>query len=101
MLRVYEAADLQEAHIVLGLLAQASIEARIFNQHARGGLGDIPFGETYPSIWIADERDQELARKIIDDYQSKPAVRSTVRCSGCGEESPSNFQVCWNCGAKV
>lgn len=101
MIRVYEAADLQEAHIVLGLLAQARIEASVFNQHAQGGLGDIPFGETYPSVWIADERDQRLARKIIDDYRSEPEVAGSVWCPACGEESPGNFAVCWRCGAKI
>jgi hypothetical protein len=101
MIRVYEAANLQDAHIVLGLLAQARIEARVFNQHAQGGLGDIPFGEAYPSVWIEDARDQERARKIIDDYQLKAEATGTVRCSACGEESPGNFAVCWNCGARL
>lgn len=101
MIRVYQAANLQDAHIVLGLLAQARIEARVFNEHAQGGLGDIPFGETYPGVWIADERDQDIARKIIAAYQSKAETGAAVRCPACGEESPGNFAVCWNCGAKI
>lgn len=101
MIRVYEAADLQDAHIVLGLLAQARIPARIFNEHARGGLGDIPFGETYPSIWVEDERDEERARKLVEDYQTKADVSGTVKCPACGEESPANFQTCWNCGTQI
>jgi hypothetical protein len=101
MIRVYEAANLQDAHIVLGLLAQARIEAKVFNEHAQGGLGDIPFGEAYPSVWIADERDQERARDIIRGYQAKPEASGTVLCPACGEESPGNFAVCWNCGARL
>lgn len=101
MIQVYQAADLQEAHIVLGLLTQARIEARIFNEHARGGLGDIPFGETYPTIWVEDERDEVRARNIIRDYQSQPVATGVVFCPECGEESPAHFAVCWKCGARI
>lgn len=101
MLRVYEASDLQDAHILLGLLKQGGIPARVFNEHARSGLGDIPFGETYPSVWIEDERDLVPARRIVVDYQNQPAVSGTVQCPACGEESPANFAVCWNCGARI
>jgi hypothetical protein len=99
MIRVYEAANLQDAHILLGLLTQARIGARIFNEHAQGGLGDIPFGETYPSVWIEDERDLKRAREIVADYQGRASVSGTRTCAVCGETSPANFETCWNCGA--
>jgi len=25
----------------------------------------------------------------------------TRHCHGCGEDSPANFDLCWNCGAAV
>lgn len=99
MLRVYGAADLQDAHIVLGLLLQAGIAARVLNEHARGGLGDIPFGEAYPEVWIDDDADREQARRIIAAYQARPVDVGVRFCSACGEQSPGNFDVCWNCGA--
>jgi hypothetical protein len=101
MIRVYGAADLQDAHIVLGLLRQAGIEATVLNEHARGGLGDIPFGEAYPEVWIEDDRDVQRARTIIHQYQSTPVNTATRKCAACGEESPANFDLCWNCGAKL
>lgn len=36
------AANLMEAQIKLDLLGHANIDARLFNEHAQGGLGDIP-----------------------------------------------------------
>jgi hypothetical protein len=101
MIRVYEAANLQDAHILLGLLTQARIPARILNAHAQGGLGDIPFGETYPGVWIEDERDLPRARQLVADYQSQPVAAGTQTCVACGEESPANFHTCWNCGASL
>jgi len=101
MFRVYAAADLPDAHIVLGLLQQAGIEATVLNEHARGGLGDIPFGEAYPEVWIENERDLARARGIVAAYQAKPVEAGTRHCPACGEESPGNFDVCWQCGTKL
>ena len=44
MVRLYAAANLQEAQILAGMLAHAGIESQIFNQHSQGALGAIPFG---------------------------------------------------------
>lgn len=101
MLRIYGAADLPDAHIVLGLLHQAGIEARVLNQHARGGLGDLPFGEVYPEVWIDNDGDRERARQIVEAYQAKAVDAGVRHCPNCGEESPGNFDQCWNCGARL
>jgi hypothetical protein len=101
MLRIYGAADLQDAHILLGLLRQAGIAALVLNEHARGGLGDIPFGEAYPEVWIEREADRERARRIVEAYQAKPVDAGVRYCAACGEQSPGNFHVCWNCGATL
>jgi len=101
MFRIYGAADLQDAHIVLGMLHQAGIEARVLNEHARGGLGDIPFGEAYPEVWIENERDLERALGIVRAYEARQEDTRTLVCPACGEESPGNFDQCWKCGAKL
>ncbi len=43
MRRLFLAADLPEAHLVLQLLKHAGIEARVFDETAQGGLGEISF----------------------------------------------------------
>lgn len=97
MQRLYAAGSLQEAHLVRGLLESAGVAARIFNEHAQGGLGELPFGETYPEIWLEDERDLTLARRIVAEYEAAARSTATRRCPGCGEDSPENFAICWNC----
>ena len=39
MRRLCSAANLPEAYLLKQLLEQAGIEARVFNEHAQGGLG--------------------------------------------------------------
>ena len=80
-----------------GLLAVAGIEARVFNEYAGGALGELPFAEVAPSVWIEKERDLTRARQVVATYENAAAALGTTRCSACGEESPRDFAVCWQC----
>ncbi len=98
MVRLYAAANLQEAQLLAGMLAQAGIESRIFNQHSQGALGEIPLGETYPELWLADERDLGLAQKLLSAYERPVDSTQELPCGRCGESNPVNFSLCWRCG---
>jgi len=95
--RLYSAANLPEAHLVRGLLAAAGIEARVFNEYAGGALGELPFSEVAPSVWIEEERDLVRARQIITTYEKATVAPDSTRCGTCGEESPRDFSICWRC----
>jgi hypothetical protein len=97
MQRLYSAANLPEAHLVRGLLMAAGIEARVFNEYASGALGELPFAEVAPLVWIEEERDLIRARQIIATYEHAAAAPGVTRCPACGEESPRDFAVCWHC----
>jgi hypothetical protein len=99
MRRLYSAATLPDAHLVRGLLAQAGIEARVFNENAQGGMGEIPFTQAWPEVWVVDDADFERAGEIVRQFE-RPAASGPARaCGQCSEENPANFQVCWHCGA--
>ena len=98
MKKIYSAATLPDAHLVRGLLGQAGIEAKVFNENAQGGMGEIPFTHAYPEIWIIDERDSERAREVIRQYERPGPHVAILRCPACSEDNPGNFQLCWNCG---
>lgn len=80
-----------------GLLAVAGIEARVFNEYAGGALGELPFAEAAPSVWIEKKRDLTRARQVVATYENAAAAPGTTRCGTCGEESPRDFAVCWQC----
>lgn len=98
MVKLYAAANLQEAQIIVGMLANAGIESQVFNQHSQGALGEIPLGETYPEIWLSDERDLGLAQKLMSVYERPADTTEEAACSKCGEPNPVNFSLCWHCG---
>ena len=74
MQRLYSASNLPEAHLVRGLLAVAGIEARVFNEYAGGALGELPFAEVAPSVWIEKERDLTRARQVVATYENAAAA---------------------------
>jgi hypothetical protein len=98
MLRIYSAQTLPDAHLVRGLLAQAGIDARVFNENAQSVMGEIPFHQAWPEVWIMDEGDARQARELISQIERPQAVSSAVFCPQCHEENPANFHTCWNCG---
>jgi hypothetical protein len=101
MQKVYAAATLPDAHLVRGLLAQAGIEARVFNENAQGGLGEIPFTHAWPEVWVVEARDAPRARELILEFERAGDGMPAIHCPQCNESNPGNFQVCWNCGAAL
>ena len=100
MIRIYQAANLPEAHLVAGLLRHAGIEARVLRENAQGGLGDIPFGEAYPEVWIEHQTDVVRAKALVAEFESVSVETASVTCPACGEENPANFELCWKCGLR-
>jgi hypothetical protein len=99
--KLYRAANLPDAHILRGLLEQAGISVRVFNENAQSGVGQLPFTEAWPELWVTEERDLPRAREIVQAFESAPAVSGSLRCPGCAEDNPNTFQVCWNCGVAL
>jgi hypothetical protein len=94
---LYTAANLPEAYLVRGLLVAAGIEARVLNEYALGAGGELPFSEVRPEVWIEEERDIVLARRVIEAYEKTPASVGATRCPACGEDNPRDFAICWHC----
>ena len=101
MYKLYIATHLPEAHLIVGMLANAGIEAQILNQYSQSALGEIPFGETYPELWLTDAADMAAARNIIAAYERPMGAVKNAPCPDCGEDNPTDFGLCWNCGASL
>lgn len=101
MKRLCKASSLPDAHILRDVLGQSGIEVLVFNENAQSGAGQLPPGEACPELWVVQERDFERARAVVREFESAPRVTGSRRCAACEEDSPSNFQVCWSCGAAL
>lgn len=98
MRKLYAAANLPEAYLLLHRLADAGIAAHVFNENAQGGVGELPFTHTYPEVWLENEGDWQRGREIVLQHERRPVERPGHRCRRCGEDNPGTFEVCWRCG---
>ena len=92
------AGDIQEAYLVQGLLNEAGIETRIQNEYAQGGVGEIPFTQAYPEIWLTEESDADKAKEIISLFEGRQRTVGDHICANCNEGNPDTFETCWRCG---
>ena len=98
MIRIYIAHQRYDAWLVADRLNQIGIRAHVFNQHASSIVGDVPCDHVaQPQVWLERESDQERAQIVLRDIENAER-QGDVACSACGEDSPANFDLCWNCG---
>jgi hypothetical protein len=62
-----------------------------------GAVGDIPWHECSPEIWLCNDLDETMARRLLEELSS-PSVGEPWRCAGCGEQLEPQFAACWQCG---
>lgn len=102
MIRIYTARQRYDAWLVAHRLNQAGIRAHVFNQHASSIVGEVPAGDvSQPQVWIERECDRERAEIVLREIDDAGRGAGNVSCSACGEQSPSNFDLCWNCGRSL
>lgn len=97
--QVYSTLNLAEAYLVRDRLAAAGIRTFVFNEHSAGALGELPYTESWPQVWIYQDLHYERARRLLAEYETQGATgEGTRQCAGCGEQSPASFELCWRCG---
>jgi hypothetical protein len=81
-----------------GALRAAGIDCEVRNTTLSGALGEIPFLECAPQLWLRNAIDEARARQILDNLL-RPVPGQPWTCSGCGELLEPQFGCCWRCGA--
>ena len=97
MKRVHIAPTLLDAQLAADTLSSLGIVTHIFNANAAGALGEVPFLQAQPEIWVEDDAQEMRAREALAGLNSaRPGEEKT--CPRCGEQNPGNFLSCWHCG---
>ncbi|OJA51314.1 putative signal transducing protein [Burkholderia ubonensis] len=96
----FKAPDLATAQHWANVLEAAGVGCELHNRYAPGALGGLPADACAPEVWLDDERDEALARRLLDAASRGPAAGATPwRCPQCGESLEVQFTACWRCGA--
>ncbi|HXR57146.1 MAG TPA: DUF2007 domain-containing protein [Casimicrobiaceae bacterium] len=101
MICVYVARQRFDAYLVADRLNQAGIRAHVFNEHASSIVGDVPPDVAQPQVWLADDADEARARALLRAMELEARPKAPLLCRQCGEQSPGNFELCWNCGTAI
>jgi hypothetical protein len=102
MILFYTARQRFDAYLLADWLKQAGIRAHVFNEHASSIVGDVPCDHVaQPQVWLERELDCERARIVLERMSTEARHSASVQCAACREESPANFDLCWNCGGML
>ncbi len=101
MIRIYTAENLTDAYLVSNLIRENGIDNHVFNEYANGAVGELPFAHTWPEVWIENDSDEQRALAIIASRQQLTDSLVERECPSCGQLSPANFEICWDCSADL
>jgi hypothetical protein len=81
------------------VLASEGIDSRIRNEHLGSIVGEMPFVEVWPELWVINDLDYDRAMQLIDTAITDESPQDSWRCEICGEENEGQFAACWSCGS--
>jgi Putative prokaryotic signal transducing protein len=97
--KVHTAESIIEISHLRNLLEGAGIACYVRNERLGGALGEIPFVECWPELWVLRNGDALHARGLIDTARAPPAPAPDWTCTACGERVEGQFDACWRCAA--
>jgi hypothetical protein len=99
MKMVYSNESILLSSNVKNLVEAQGIKAFIKNEFSQGAVGEISVFDSWPEVWITNDKDFERATEIVNELQSSNEGEDWV-CQKCSEQNASSFEVCWNCGTE-
>jgi hypothetical protein len=97
MRKVHTAESLVEVAHLRNILESAGIPCIVRNDRLGGVVGEIPFVECWPELWIRDPGQELRARGLIEQALHPRPTGGSWTCPDCGEQLEGQFLECWRC----
>jgi hypothetical protein len=97
VIKVYESFNISQVGQAQSLLNAEGIETFIRNEFASSVMGEVPFVEVCPQLYILDASEEGRARELLLPFESRPAA-ADWHCPACNSEVDGPLGQCWNCG---
>ena len=97
MRKVFEHPASHEVGLCESILTSNGIPAEIRNRGVSSLMGEIPFTEAYPELWVLKDEDYERAIALLQEYHrsvSEAAAGGDWVCLRCGESVPNTLDAC-------
>jgi len=99
MRKVHTAESMVEIAHLRNILESAGIACVVRNERLAGAMGEIPFVECWPELWVREPGQALRARGLIDAALQPVAGGECWQCPGCGERVEPQFAQCWRCAS--
>ena len=98
-LHVFNYSDRPQAGLLKEILAHEGIACTLRNDQLSSAIGEIPFVECCPELWVIDDEIFPRAQMFLKSWlKSEIAVADPWVCPACGESIEGQFGACWSCG---
>ena len=97
-LLVFSYQDRPQAALLKEILAHEGIECTLRNDQLSSAIGEIPFIECYPELWVIDDEAFPRAQVFLESWlKNDRKVPDPWICPKCGEHIEGQFGACWSC----
>ena len=81
------------------ILASEGIPCFIRNEYLGAIIGEMPFQEVWPELWVKNDLDYDRALQLINGSAiDDESPKAPWTCRHCGTENEGQFAACWSCG---
>jgi hypothetical protein len=94
--KLFTASNILEAQLLDLMLKQDGVSSHVKNDGLQSGVGEIPFVEMWPEVWILEAEHWVKATHILRQFQQTRVTGDWV-CPHCSEANPGTFETCWSC----
>ena len=98
MIKVFENFDFSRVGQMQSLLESHGIKTFIKNQYGSSVMGEVPFVEVVPQLFILEEKDLIRARELLLLDLPVEELEEAWICPECGADVDGEFHRCWKCG---
>jgi predicted RNA-binding Zn-ribbon protein involved in translation (DUF1610 family) len=95
--KVHTAESVVEIAHLRNVLESAGIACEVRNDRLGGVVGEIPFVECWPELWVRSTGDVTRARALIEEVLRPAPDAEPWACPNCGERIEPQFTQCWRC----
>jgi len=96
---VFEHFEFSRVGQVQSLLESEGIRTFIRNEYSSSVVGELPFVEVVPQLYVLEAKDLPRARELLKLDRPVENAGEDWICPACGSDVEGNFSRCWNCGA--
>ncbi len=80
------------------ILTSEGIPCFLRNEYLGAIVGEIPFQEVWPELWVKNDLDYDRALQLISGATDDESPTLPWSCKHCGTENEGQFAACWSCG---